>query len=71
MDWRGKPLTRLATIVSLVASTRTEAGLTVRSEIDPRPYQTGVPVSNKQVSTIAIRRHRFHGDWNYTIQPGT
>ena len=70
MNWRGKPLVSLATIVSLVASTRTDAGLRVRSEIDPRPYQTGVPVSDEQMSKIAIRRHRFHGDWNYTIQPG-
>ena len=36
MNWRGKALTSLATIVSLIGSTTTTAGLRVRSEIDKR-----------------------------------
>jgi len=69
MNWRGKPLVSLAAIVSLIASTRSDAGLRVRSEIDQRDYPAGVSVTDKQMSKIAIRRHRFHGDWNYTIRP--
>lgn len=70
MNWRGRPLVSLAAIVSLIASTRSEAGLRVRSEIDQGTYPTGVPVTDEQMSKIAIRHHRFHGEWNYTIKPG-
>jgi hypothetical protein len=69
MNWRGQPLVSLAAIVSLIASTRTDAGLRVRSEVDRRPYPAGVTVSNEHMEEISIRRHRFHGDWNYTIKP--
>ena len=67
--WRGKPLISLGAIVSLIASTRSDAGLRVRSEIDQRVYPAGVSVTDEQMNKITIRRHRFHGDWNYTIQP--
>jgi hypothetical protein len=69
MNWRGRPLVSLAAIVSLIASTRSKAGLRVRSEIDQGTYPTGVPVTDEQMSKIAIRHHRFHGEWNYTIKP--
>jgi len=71
MTWRGKPLVSLATIVSLIGSTRTDAGLRVRTEIDRRRYPSGVTVSDDEMARIRLRRHRFHGDWNYTIRPNT
>lgn len=69
MNWRAKPLVSLATIVSLIASTTTDAGLHVRSEIDKRPYPNGVKVTDEQMARINLERHQFHGDWNYTIRP--
>jgi transposase len=69
MNWRGKALTSLATIVSLIGSTTTETGLRVRSEIDKRPYPKGVAVSDEQMAHVILKRHAFHGDWNYTIHP--
>ncbi len=69
MNWRGKPLVSLATIVSLIGSTRTESGLRVRSEIDQRSYPNGVTVSAEQMAKINLQPHAFHGDWNYTIHP--
>ena len=41
MNWRGKPLVDIATVVNLIGSTTTETGLRIRSEIDPRPYPKG------------------------------
>ncbi|MGK5088733.1 hypothetical protein WDW86_14340, partial [Bdellovibrionota bacterium FG-2] len=29
----------------------------------------GVKISDAQFATINLRRHKFHGDWNYTIRP--
>jgi len=28
-------------------------------------------VSDDEMARIRLRRHRFHGDWNYTIRPNT
>jgi hypothetical protein len=69
MNWRGKPLVSLTTIVSLIASTTTKTGLRVRTEIDQNEYPTGVTITPKQMATLNIERHAFHGDWNYTIHP--
>jgi transposase len=69
MNWRGKPLTSLATIVNLIASTRTKSGLRIRSEIDHKTYPQGVSITDKQMAQVRLRPHKFHGAWNYTIGP--
>jgi Rhodopirellula transposase DDE domain len=69
MNWRGTPLIDLATIVSLIGSTHSRSGLRVRSELDRGQYPAGVTVTDAQMATIRLERHRFHGDWNYTIHP--
>src|SRR5204863_8763300 len=69
MNWRGKPLIDLATIVSLIGSTHSRSGLRVRSELDRGAYPSGVTITDAQLATVRLERHRFHGDWNYTIHP--
>ena len=69
MNWRGKPLVSLATVVSLITSTRSKAGLRIRVDLDRGHYPGGVRISDAQMEKIHLERHRFHGDWNYTIQP--
>ena len=69
MNWRGTPLVDLATIVSLIASTRSTSGLRVRSEIDRGRYPGGVSITDAQLATVRLARHSFQGDWNYTIRP--
>ena len=71
MNWRGTPLVDLATIVSLIGSTHSRSGLRVRSELDRGTYPGGVTITDAQLATIRLERHRFHGDWNYTIHPAT
>jgi hypothetical protein len=68
-NWRGRPLVSHQAIVELIAATTTKAGLTVRSEIDPNLYPAGLKVTDQDMATINIRRHDFHGEWNYTIAP--
>jgi len=68
-NWRGKPLDSHATIVKLIASTKTNAGLKVYCELDDREYEKGIKVSDEQMSKLNIKRHEFHGDWNYTLRP--
>ena len=68
-NWRGRPLTAYEVIVNLIASTTTKTGLTVRAALDPRCYETGIEVSDKELEQLSLTRARFHGEWNYTIKP--
>lgn len=69
MNWRGKPLLSYRTIVKLIAATTTKAGLTVKVRLDKKQYKTGIKVSPAVLETLAIQKHAFHGEWNYTIAP--
>jgi hypothetical protein len=69
MNWRGKPLVSLVAIVSLIGSTKSAAGLRVRSELDRGKYPMGVVVTDQQFARIKLTPHAFHGEWNYTIRP--
>ena len=69
MNWRGKPLVDLATIVSLIGATTSTAGLRVRSELDDGAYPAGVAITDTQMARVQMTPHAFHGDWNYTIHP--
>jgi hypothetical protein len=68
-NWRGKPLTSYAVILQLIAATTTEAGLTVRCQLDTTSYPLRLKVSDKEMATLSIRPDSFHGEWNYTILP--
>jgi len=67
--WRGKPLTSRETVVELIASTTTKAGLTVRCELDTRTYPKGIKVDDAEMATLNIEGDAFHPEWNYTISP--
>jgi hypothetical protein len=34
-----------------------------------RAYDTGVKVTDSDIDALPMHRHRFHGDWNYTLPP--
>ncbi len=68
-NWRGKPLLTLATIVNLIAATKTATGLTVRCVLDRKKYPNKVKVPDQQMKSLRLKPDRFHGDWNYTILP--
>jgi hypothetical protein len=67
MNWRGRPLTSHEVIVNTIAATTTRTGLRVRAELDASGYETGVQVSDAQMSALPLSRHDWHGDWNYTL----
>jgi len=70
-NWRGKPLLSYAVIVSLIAATRTAAGLGVQAELDANAYPAGRKVSDAdaELASVRLERDAFHGDWNYSILP--
>jgi hypothetical protein len=67
--WRGTPLISRETVIELIASTTTKAGLTVRCELDTRDYPKGIKVSDAEMMTLNIEGDTFHPEWNYTISP--
>jgi hypothetical protein len=72
MNWRGRPLTSHEITVSLIANTRTRAGLKVAAQLDPGTYPKGIKVSDEVMRDLEkhrIRRHDWHPEWNYTVSP--
>ena len=69
MNWRGKPLTSVEVIVSLIAATRSAGGLRILSEASASRYKTGVKVSKAEMKALSIERDGFHPEWNYVIRP--
>jgi hypothetical protein len=35
----------------------------------PTDYQKGIKVTDAEMEGLAITRHDFHPEWNYTISP--
>ena len=68
-NWRGRPLTSYEVIVSLIGNTTTQSGLTVRAALDANEYETGIEVSDEELSHVRLTPATFHGNWNYVIRP--
>jgi hypothetical protein len=56
-------------IVNLIGATTTESGLKVKCVLDYNDYEKGIKVSDEELSHLNLERDKFHGEWNYTIQP--
>jgi transposase len=67
MNWRGRPLTSLRTIIELISATTTDTGLTVHAAHDPEWYPKGIRISDAELAAVPLTKHDFHGEWNYTI----
>jgi transposase len=70
-NWRGQPLVSHEVIIQLIGGTTTTTGLTIHAGLDKKSYPTGVTISRAELSRMRIRPASFHGDWNYTIHPGS
>ena len=73
MNWRGRPLTSHEVIIETIAATTTRTGLTVQAELDTAGCPKGIKITDRQIRELEkegkLRRHRFHGEWNYTLAP--
>ena len=68
-NWRARPLTSHEVVVNTIAATTTRTGLRVHAELDTATYPLGVAISDEQMADLPLRRHTWHGDWNYTLDP--
>jgi len=68
-NWRGRPLVSHEVIINLIANTTTDRGLKIHAELDTATYPLRTKVTDQELDTVNIKRHKFHGDWNYSIRP--
>ena len=72
-NWRGRPLTSHEVVVNTIAATTTRTGLSVHAELDTTTYPTGVKIPDAQMNALrdtgTLRRHDWHPEWNYTLNP--
>jgi hypothetical protein len=68
-NWRAHPLVSRAVIVNLIGNTRTREGLSIKAELDPNAYATGIKVTDEELATVNLKKDSFQGNWNYTISP--
>src|SRR5581483_589101 len=61
-NWRGRPLESLAVIVNVIAHTTTKTGLHVEASLDFGVYETGIEVSDAEMSALRIEAQQFHGE---------
>jgi hypothetical protein len=69
---RGWPLKSREVIVNTIAATTTRTGVTVHAELDTRSHPNSIKITDQQMEGLeqrALRRHDFHGEWNYTLVP--
>jgi Rhodopirellula transposase DDE domain len=69
-NWRGRPLQSHEVVIETIRATTTSTGLTVNAELDTSTYERGIKITNAQTAALEatqLRRHEFHGDWNYTL----
>jgi len=69
INWRARPLTSMETVIELISSTTTTAGLTVEAVVDTNAYPTKMTVSDPELQALHLVRDTFHGDWNYALHP--
>ncbi len=69
MNWRATPLVSRELIVELISHTRTAQGLKIISELNTNKYKKGMRVTKEEFDNLALKRHEFHGEWNYTRMP--
>jgi transposase len=67
-NWRGHPLIDLATVINLIANTKTETGLTVRCVEDKKLYEKGIKINDSELNKIDLQPATFLGNWNYSIK---
>jgi transposase len=67
INWRGRPLTTMRTIIELISATSTSTGLSVQADYDPGWYPKGVKVTDKELADLPLTPNKFHGEWNYTL----
>lgn len=69
INWAGKPLRSLDTMLGCIRGTKTQTGLRVRAWLNTRTYPTKLKISNAQMKSLNLLRLPTCPAWSYTIRP--
>ncbi len=69
INWRGKPLHSLETVINLISATTTNTGLKVYARLDNGTYPDKIRVPDQDLHAVNLHGDEFHPEWNYTIKP--
>ncbi len=69
INWAGKPLRSLETMLGYIRGTVTETGLRVRAWLNQNIYPTKVKVPDAVMKSLNLQRLPTCPDWSYTIRP--
>ena len=69
LNWKGIPLVDIETIVQLIGAVSTKTGLKVIAKKEEKEYESGIKISDEEMEELNLFKHKFHGEWNYTIKP--
>jgi transposase len=69
INWRGKPLHSLETIINLISATTTSTGLEVYARLDEGSYPDKIRVPDDAIEAVNLHGDAFHPEWNYVIKP--
>jgi hypothetical protein len=69
INWAGKPLRTLDTMLAYIRGTTTATGLTVKAFLLEGDYEKGLKVSDAEMERLNLERHAVCPNWNYTIRP--
>lgn len=68
VNWAGKPLRTFEALLGYIRNTTTETGLQVKATLSHKTYQTGIKVSNKEMTALNLTRRKICPQWNYIIR---
>jgi hypothetical protein len=69
MNWRGRPLTSIEVIVSLIEGTSTKTGLRIKASKSDKEYACGIKVSDDEIQKLRMLRADFQPESNYGQRP--
>ena len=66
---RGCPPASMEVVVNLIGAVTTDGDSEIHAEPDEGGHVTEHEVADEQLATLDIDREKFHGEWNYTLNP--
>ena len=69
LNWAGRPLRTVDTMLAYIRGTTTTTGLEVRAERLDGVYLTGQRIADREMEALQVRKHDVCHAWNYTISP--
>jgi hypothetical protein len=69
INWAGQPLRSLPLLLACIRGAKTETGLQVRASLTRKQYRTKIKVSDQEMRSLNLKRHKVCPNWNYTIKP--